>query len=118
MSTATQEILAPPTVESRVAAGVKVLDQHEPGWEKLIDLERLNIDSMERCVIGQLYGDFGVTYYPDIGNKHVRRMSAGLRAALTGKSFDLGFGMKGGEDPANLTAEWERVILKKRRVGK
>lgn len=112
------QVTAFPTVAERVAAGVKVLDQYIPGWEDQIDLERLNVGHMERCVIGQLFGDFGVVYYPDLGNKHERKMSSGMRAALTGKSFDLGFGMRGGESEDELTAEWERVVLRKRRGKK
>lgn len=47
-----------PSVAERVAAGAAYLDQHQPGWDAQIDLDRLNISSACDCVLGQLYGQY------------------------------------------------------------
>ena len=41
-----------------VTRGAVWLDEKEPGWWERIDLERLDMDSLTDCIIGQLYGDF------------------------------------------------------------
>lgn len=43
-------------VEARVARGAALLDEKHPGWDRLIDLETLDMTSGTRCVLGQLYG--------------------------------------------------------------
>lgn len=43
-------------LETRVARGVDYLDQHRPGWQDAIDLNRLCLASGCRCVLGQLGG--------------------------------------------------------------
>lgn len=46
--------------KNRAAArGARWLDQHNPGWHKKLDFYRLAYDN-EHCVLGQVYGDFGV----------------------------------------------------------
>src|SRR5437764_14197069 len=42
------------TITRRVAAGAAFLDQEIPGWDRLIDLDRLDIGSGCRCVLGQI----------------------------------------------------------------
>ncbi|RJQ34955.1 hypothetical protein C4568_01755 [Candidatus Parcubacteria bacterium] len=43
----------------RVARGVRLLDRKgPPGWRSKIDLEKLEIRSGSRCILGQIYGDF------------------------------------------------------------
>lgn len=44
------------SVEQRVAAGAAWLDEHEPGWERRIDLGVLELADDCRCVLGQLSG--------------------------------------------------------------
>jgi hypothetical protein len=38
-----------------VCRGVAFLDKHVPGWEKEIDLDDLDLQMGDRCVLGQLY---------------------------------------------------------------
>jgi hypothetical protein len=47
---------------ARVAKGAALLDEKRPGWERLIDLEILDIESPTSCVTAQLSGvrDFKV----------------------------------------------------------
>jgi hypothetical protein len=41
---------------ARVAKGAALLDEKRPGWEQLIDLEILDIESPTSCVTAQLSG--------------------------------------------------------------
>lgn len=44
--------------ESRIDCGAALLDQRVPGWADRVSLERFDIRSDRRCVLGQLYGDY------------------------------------------------------------
>jgi hypothetical protein len=45
------------TIAERVARGAALLDEREPGWWQRIDLDRLDLGSPCRCVLGQLITD-------------------------------------------------------------
>lgn len=56
------DTLAPQTYErlrTAVAAGAVLLDAHRPGWRDSVDIFTLNMRSVSRCVLGQLYDGFG-----------------------------------------------------------
>lgn len=61
-------------LRERVEAGVNLLDQKVPGWAERIDVYTLNIASTRCCVLGQLFGDFGLglfkLYLEPTGSKH------------------------------------------------
>lgn len=42
------------TVQERVQAGVRWLDQHEPGWIRYINPTDLNMADGTACILGQL----------------------------------------------------------------
>jgi len=42
----------------RVSAGATLLDKRFPGWYKHINLQRLDILNCDRCILGQLYGNY------------------------------------------------------------
>ena len=44
-------------IQVRIAA--KDLDKAIPGWAKKIDLEILNMNDLQMCVLGQLFGRWG-----------------------------------------------------------
>src|SRR5258708_7417760 len=46
--------------EERIARGIALLDKYRPEWRSLISLERLDMYSVEDCVLGQVYGNFGI----------------------------------------------------------
>lgn len=46
------------TIAERVAAGAAWLDAEQPGWVDRIDLDRLNLASSCRCILGQLFNDY------------------------------------------------------------
>lgn len=57
-----------------VERGMRLLDERGPeSWRDRIDLQTLQIEGTQRCVLGQLYGGFnrglaelGVSYEPDV----------------------------------------------------
>ncbi len=46
--------------DDNIARGMALLDEQAPGWERRINLSRLDLGSMATCVVGQLFG-----CYPD-----------------------------------------------------
>ena len=91
------------TIAERVAKGAAFLDEREPGWDERIDLDRLDIDSNCRCILGQL---------------HDKSYATGRRAlGLRGHGVGLGFYPSASDSPHALTAEWERVITARREAG-
>lgn len=46
-------------VEERVADGVAFLDEYDLTWREGVDPETLDIADCHRCVLGQLFGDYG-----------------------------------------------------------
>ena len=84
------------TIEQRVARGAAFLDARHPGWAARIDLDWLDLSMCDRCVLGQLFGDFNEA------PQHAR-----LEAYRLG--FDRPPGMVGMEY-TKLTAEWRRLI--------
>jgi hypothetical protein len=45
-------------IYERAEKGAKLLDEKVPGWAAIIDLEKLKMDSMRECVLGQIFGHF------------------------------------------------------------
>lgn len=45
------------TIEARVARGAAWLDQNEPGWERRVDLAKLELQDSCRCVLGQVFAE-------------------------------------------------------------
>lgn len=43
--------------KAAVKRGVKLLDKIDKGWDKEIDLRRLDLSSPDHCMLGQLYFD-------------------------------------------------------------
>jgi hypothetical protein len=44
------------TIEERVAAGVKLLDEKRPGWRSEVSAELLSMVQKSQCVLGQIFG--------------------------------------------------------------
>jgi len=42
----------------RVSNGAALLDEVSPGWEKLIDLDILDLSDGHSCIVGQVFGDW------------------------------------------------------------
>jgi hypothetical protein len=43
---------------ARVNRGARLLDRFRPGWAEAIALDKLGMHTCDRCILGQLYGDF------------------------------------------------------------
>lgn len=44
--------------EDRVAKGAALLDEHYPGWAARIAADDLAMSLCDKCVLGQVYGDY------------------------------------------------------------
>lgn len=47
-----------PELARRVAAGARLLDRHQPGWDHRVDPDTLDAEDVGRCVLGQLFGGY------------------------------------------------------------
>jgi len=47
-----------PRLARRAAAGARLLDRHEPGWQHRVDPDQLDAEDVDRCVLGQLFGGY------------------------------------------------------------
>ena len=82
-----------------VRAGAELLDEKRPEWHGEIDLEALDIGSISRCVLGQLYGDY-----------YVGRARVGMDRNTTG----VAYGFCG--NPTVLNALWREEIAVRKGV--
>jgi hypothetical protein len=92
------------TVAERVQAGIKLLDKKEPhGWRTQINLEILNLQRTDNCILGQLHGDY------DSGRNR-------LFAKPYEWGFDYGFSARGDNwddliiEYEKLTEEWKVAL--------
>lgn len=46
------------TIPDRVRRGAELLDARRPGWAGELALDRLAMSSCDRCILGQLYGEY------------------------------------------------------------
>lgn len=101
-------------VAERVAAGAAHLDEQETGWWERIDLDRLNLMSPCRCVLGQL--DTGMQPNED-WDDICRRF--GLDDSAD-EDISLGFCASGDEGVSewrHLESEWRNLITERRTRG-
>ena len=45
------------TTQERIDKGIAWLDEVRPGWEKEINVERLDMSEMNNCILGQLFSN-------------------------------------------------------------
>ena len=48
--------------EKQVARGAALLDRAAPGWAEQINLDRLAMQTCDRCILGQIYGDYALGF--------------------------------------------------------
>jgi hypothetical protein len=102
-----------------VCRGVRFLDEHVPGWEHEIDLDTLDLDSTERCVLGQLW----LAGHPRArarGNAYVKMLTLLKLPAEVASSFGFDTESDDTEDDTydddlydRLTKAWKRVIRRR-----
>jgi hypothetical protein len=102
-----------------VCRGVAFLDEHIPGWEKQIDLDTLDLNATDRCVLAQLW----LAEHPRTRQRTYAfsRMVKALR--LSEEDTDrLGFDVVEADDYDygdyerrfdRLTKAWQRVIRRR-----
>lgn len=47
-------------MQIRVDLGAALLDEKVPGWRTKVDLDIFELRSTEDCILGQVFGDYGV----------------------------------------------------------
>lgn len=77
--------------------GINLLDEQEPGWRDLIDLDTLDVSDCTQCVLGQVYGHY---------------VTGENRLDIHGGDVTLyGFATAGyGTDYAQLTDAWKLAL--------
>jgi hypothetical protein len=78
--------------EDRVAKGAALLDEHRPGWARLVALNRLAMETCDQCILGQVCGD-----YYDGWKKLLPRLPRKWH-----RSSDYGFTLAGEEQDLQL----------------
>ena len=96
----------------RVAKGAALLDEKRPGWVDRIDLDTLDIDNCEDCVLGQA---FEAEVHDDENCGYTDGLEA-LGIPSGRPEEDFGFDAHRA-DQASLTAEWKRVITARREAS-
>ena len=89
--------------EQQISKGIEWLDQHEPGWADKVDLEKLDMTTCTRCVLGFVYGDYDRLDDPSAPPSDDR---AKLGFTLRESYFSY--------DWVRLTEEWRDAISKLR----
>lgn len=102
-----------PTIAERVAAGAAFLDQAEPGWRQHIDIDRLDLASPCRCVLGQLE----IALHSEGPEDDGAFSDALFRYGIAFEEWALGF--NAGHEGRNvefpqLTAAWRELIQARR----
>lgn len=111
-------------LDARVAKGAALLDEKDPGWLDVIDIDRLDVHSTVDCVAGQLFsagtdpdGAFCNTMY---------RLGLDTADGATAYGFqlrvwevhwraeELGINATGAQIYAPLTDAWKRLITARR----
>ena len=101
--------------KKQIKKGMKFLDEKVPGWEHRIDLDELDIANCTRCMLGQLFGDYG----------RITRDGYLFEVLSRSESASLGFTV-GSFTPCiledrswhNLTDEWVDAIDDKLELSK
>ena len=105
------QVMSAFTIQARVEAGARLLDREIPGWEKLINIEGIDISYERSCILGQLHGTFDRGFQIHFGrqfswsNKNVRL------------AFEHGF-MTSIVMNEELTIAWQELIQKRLRRGR
>lgn len=99
-----------------VAEGIKFMDENAEGWCEKIELETLDLGSLELCVLGQAFDTEAVAarrldpdalFHPNNGYTYARRK---FDIGIT-KSVNLGFALDADSPRYHyLTAAWKRAI--------
>lgn len=89
-----------------VEAGAAFLDRKRPGWDREIDLTKLEMNSTNNCVVSQLFGEYLEGCEKLLGSQIdiSRRQAYGFTLPYAADS----------DDWAQLDREWTRLIASRR----
>lgn len=107
------------TIEARVARGVALLDEKLPGWDRRIDLDKLDLASPCNCVLGQTW-DEQSDDPDDPYFLHASRLFGRLdvqEEVAHGFNSTHVLGVEAVSEMNTLTAEWKCVILARREIA-
>lgn len=100
----------PRNAAEAVANGAQLLDDHHPGWWRMIDLDNLNINSCTRCVCGQLATAIGMPLRQGKYGPHSAYLEMRNSLGLSHGCYH-GFAPRSTEVRVNdLENEWHKVI--------
>lgn len=84
-----------PEADERVRAGMALLDERVPGWRDRVNRRRLDLSSMRKCPLGQIYGSFATAL--DVLH-------------IAGMSNRYGFLHDSQVSSGRLTSAWKRAL--------
>ena len=93
--------------EEAVRRGMEVLDTKQPGWEERIDLDTLEVESIDDCILCQVLG---------IGFTQGARKLLGVKAMSMVSDSTYQYGFNCGDDYTyeELDAVWTAAIKARR----
>lgn len=97
-------------IQRAARRGAAFLDEKEPGWAALIDLTTLDLDYVDSCVLGQLYGHYDVGLIV-LGLRVQSRLPDSGWERLWDQRYTLGF--CGVDESDVLTAAWKAEIARR-----
>ena len=105
-------------IRVRVDRGIALCDRERPGWLDHIDLDRLDLESTCRCILGQEFAE-----HPDTRHYDVYLIALYELGVRSWKAPEYGFDAYSEDDDvaaveyAALTAEWRRRIIARRETN-
>lgn len=91
--------------EERVSRGIALLNEKRPQWKESINMEKLDLQSCYRCIIGQLFGCYTESALRSLGTN----IDSCWHYGFSLKRSEL-YGMYVGKSFAELTNEWIKQI--------
>jgi len=98
-----------PYYDEKVQRGIALLDEQSPGWRGKINTISLDINSIEHCVLGQIYGNFGLGTFDlqiQYASEDFGFMTGGFEFEDEGP-FDYRLWTK---ESAHLERAWKRAV--------
>ena len=98
-------------LRERVQAGVNLLDQKGPGWDQRIDPHGLNIAHLRCCVLGQLFGDYGLGLF---------KLNLDKKTEIFTSSSSMGkcLGFEGDIPEMEILTHLWREVVENRRIAR
>jgi hypothetical protein len=102
--------------DEQIAAGMALLDEKVPGWERRVNIDRLKLSDCMNCVVGQLFRAdpelLGAEAIEDNGYGDMFFGKGVYRLGIEGDHEEYGFSLRpfGEQSWAGLTRVWKRAI--------